>query len=103
MEKVSPTPRTLSAAEARANFSEIVTEAAYAGRETVIERNNRPLAVIIGYEDYQALRAGRDEAEAREARFAVYDRIHERNRDVDPEVVEQVVAEAVQAARKPKA
>ena len=48
--------RVFSASEARANFSELVTEAGYAGREAVIERNSRPVAVIIGYEQYLALR-----------------------------------------------
>jgi len=91
------TPRTVSAAEARANFSEIVTEAAYAGRDTVIERNNRPVAVVIGYQEYQALRTLRDKE--REARFAVYDRIRERNAHIDPDEAEQIITEAVQAAR----
>jgi prevent-host-death family protein len=101
------TPRTVSAAEARANFSEIITEAGYAGRETVIERNSRPVAVVIGYDEYEAFRAFRAEhasaRQAREARFAVYDRIKARNKGVPPEVVEQIVAEAVQATRKQKA
>ena len=48
--------RVFSVSEARANFSELVSEAGYAGRETVITRNNRPIAVIIGYEQYLALR-----------------------------------------------
>ena len=41
-------PRVVSTAEARANLSEIVSEAGYAGRETIIQRNNKPLAVVIG-------------------------------------------------------
>ena len=94
------TPRTVSAAEARANFSEIITEAAYAGRDTVIERNNRPVAVVIGYQEYQALRTLRDKE--REARFAVIDEIRARNADADPEQVERDVAEAVRAVRQSK-
>jgi prevent-host-death family protein len=93
-------PRTLSAAEARAHFSEIVTEAGYAGRDTIIERNNRPVAVVIGYAEYQALQALRDDA--RKARFAVLDEIRSRNADADPEQVERDIAEAIRAVRQSK-
>jgi prevent-host-death family protein len=86
----------ISAAEARANFSEIVTEAGYAGRETVIRRNNRPVAVIIGYEQYLELR---QQAGERAARFAVYDDIRARNLEAQPEQVEADVAAAVRAVR----
>jgi len=88
--------RVISAAEARANFSELVTEAGYAGRETVIRRNNRPVAVIIGYEQYLELR---QQAGERAARFAVYDDIRARNLEAQPEQVEPDVAAAVRAVR----
>jgi prevent-host-death family protein len=88
--------RIFSASEARANFSELVTEAGYAGREAVIERNNRPVAVIIGYEQYLELRR---QASERAARFAIYDEIRARNPEAEPEQVEADVAAAVRAAR----
>ena len=88
--------RMISAAEARANFSQLVTEAGYAGREAVIQRNNRPIAVIIGYEQYVELRR---QVKERAARFAVYDEIRARNPDVEPEQVEADVAAAVRAVR----
>jgi prevent-host-death family protein len=88
--------RTFSAAEARANFSQLVTEAGYAGREAVIQRNNRPVAVIIGYEQYVELRR---QASERAARFAVYDEIRSRNPEAQPEQVEADVAAAVRAVR----
>lgn len=88
--------RIISAAEARAKFSQLVTEAGYAGRESVIQRNNRPIAVIIGYEQYLELRRLAGE---RAARFAVYDEIRARNPDAEPEQVEADVAEAVRAVR----
>ncbi|HLF03218.1 MAG TPA: type II toxin-antitoxin system Phd/YefM family antitoxin [Anaerolineales bacterium] len=91
--------KVLSAAEARANFSEILTEAGYAGREIVIQRNNRPVAVVIGYEVYQELLAMREKAREREARFAVYDEIRARNATATPEQVEADVVEAVRAVR----
>jgi prevent-host-death family protein len=88
--------RVISASEARANFSELVTEAGYAGREAIIERNNRPVAVIIGYERYLELRRQSGE---RAARFAVYDEIRARNPEAEPEQVEVDVAAAVRAVR----
>jgi prevent-host-death family protein len=88
--------RVFSASEARANFSELVTEAGYAGREAIIERNNRPVAVIIGYDQYLELRR---QAGERAARFAVYDEIRARNPEVEPEQVEADVAAAVRAVR----
>lgn len=89
--------RIFSATEARANFSELVTEAGYAGREAIIECNNRPVAVIIGYEQYLELRR---QAGERAARFAVYDEIRARNVEATPEQVEADVAAAVRAVRE---
>ena len=54
--------RVYSTAEARAGLSQILTEAGYAGREAVIQRNNKPIAAIISYEQYQELLALRQEA-----------------------------------------
>ena len=88
--------RIFSASEARANFSELVTEAGYAGREAVIERNNRPIAVIIGYEQYMELR---QQAGERAARFAIYDEIRARSPEAEPEQVEVDVMDAVRAVR----
>lgn len=88
--------RKCSAAEARANFSRLIAEAGYAGRETIIQRNNKPIAVILGYDEYLALRK---QAGERAARFAIYDEIRTRNAEVEPEQVEADVAEALRAAR----
>jgi prevent-host-death family protein len=88
--------RICSAAEARANFSELVTEAGYSGRETIVRRNNRPVAVILGYREYLALR----EAAERAARFEVYDEIRRRNREAEPEQVAAGAADALHAVRR---
>jgi len=89
--------RVFSASEARANFSELVTEAGYADREAIIERNNRPIAVILGYEQYLELRR---QAGERAARFAIYDEIRARNAEATSEQVEADVADAVRAVRQ---
>ncbi len=91
--------KALSAAEARKNFSQVVTEAGYAGRETVIQRNNRPVAVVIGYEEYRELTALRKQVREREARFAIYDQIRARNPAAVPEQVEADIAEALRVVR----
>jgi len=91
--------RVYSAAEARAGLSQILAEAGYAGREAVIQRNNKPIAVIIGYEQYQELLALRQQTREREARFAVYDELRARNADAEPAQVEADVARAVRAVR----
>lgn len=88
--------RVISAAEARANFSQLVTEAGYAGRATIIQRNSRPIAIIVGYEQYIELCR---QAGERAARFAIYDEIRARNPEAQPEQVEADVAAAVRAVR----
>jgi prevent-host-death family protein len=92
--------RVYSAAEARVSLAQILAEAGYAGREAIIQRNNRPIAVVIGYEQYQELLALRRQSREREARFAVYDEIRTRNADAAPEQVEVDVAQAVKVVRK---
>ena len=94
--------RVYSAAEARANLAHILAEAGYAGREAVIQRNNKPIAVIIGYEQYRALVALRRQSREREARLAVYDEIRARNAEAEPAQVEADVAQAVKAVRARK-
>ena len=89
--------RKVNATEAQANFSQIVSEAGYAGQETVIERNNRPIAVVIGYDRYLELCRL---AEERADRFAIYDEIRARNPDAEPEQVAADVDAAVRAVRR---
>ncbi len=89
--------RAYNTATARANFSQLITEAGYAGREAIIQRNERPLAVIIGYKEYLEWR---QQAAERAARFRIYDEIHSRNINVEPEEVEADVAAALDAVRR---
>jgi len=91
--------RVYSAAEARAGLSHILAEAGYAGREAVIQRNNKPIAVIIGYAQYRELLTLRLQAREREARFAVYDEIRARKPEAEGAQVEADVAQAVKAVR----
>ncbi len=95
-------PKTLSAVQVRNRFSQVISEAHFKGEPTVVTRNNKPVAAIIGYEEYKALLTAREEQEEREAReerFKVYDEVRARNMGVTPEQVEADVTEAVTAVR----
>lgn len=94
--------RVISSVEARNSFSQILTEAAYANRPAIIERNNQPIAVVIGYEQYQGFLELWQKYREREGRFAIYDEIRARNVNVTPEEVAADVAEAVRAIRASK-
>lgn len=49
--------RTVSMAEAKSHFSELVGRAAYHGEHFVLERRGRPLAILLGVDEYWRLRA----------------------------------------------
>jgi prevent-host-death family protein len=83
--------------EARRSFSRLIGEAGFKGEHIIIERSGTPLAVLIGFDEYERLIAAR--AREREARFKRLLSIAERNPDVSPEQVEADVAEAVAAVR----
>ena len=60
----------------------------------MIERADKPLAVIISVDKYQYIQAKRQEAISR------LDRIRDKMGDADPEAVEKLVNEAVRKSRK---
>ena len=57
--------RVLSAVEARANFSRILSEAYFQGEPTIVSRNKEPIAVIIGIDDYKEFLALKERARRR--------------------------------------
>lgn len=52
--------KSLSLAIAKAKFSAIVTDAEYKKERLVIEKRNKPVAVVMGYDDYRRLEALED-------------------------------------------
>jgi prevent-host-death family protein len=54
------TMKALSVAHAKTKFSEIVTSAEHQKERVVIEKRNKPVAVVIGYDDYKKLEALED-------------------------------------------
>ncbi len=83
--------------EARRSFSRLIGEAGFKGEHIIIERSGTPMAVLIGFDEYERLIAAR--TREREARFNRLLAIAERNPDASPEQVETDVAEAVAAVR----
>lgn len=62
---------TVSAREAREEFSDLLNRASYARERVVITRNGRPVAALISMEDLELLRVledASDQAALREAR-----------------------------------
>jgi prevent-host-death family protein len=57
--------KALSLADAKTRFSEIVTSAEHEKERVVIEKRHKPVAVVIGYDDYKKLEALEDIYESR--------------------------------------
>jgi prevent-host-death family protein len=57
--------KALSVADAKTRFSEIVTSAEHQKERVVIEKRHKPVAVVIGYDDYKKLEALEDIYESR--------------------------------------
>jgi len=52
--------KALSLADAKAHFSEVVTNAEHKYERLLIEKRSKPVAVVIGYDDYMKLEAMED-------------------------------------------
>jgi len=57
--------KALSLAEAKAHFSEVVTNAEHKHERLLIEKRSKPVAVVIGYDDYMKLETLEDMYESR--------------------------------------
>jgi prevent-host-death family protein len=47
-------PRTVSVAEAKKHFGEVVKEAEERLERTIVTKAGKPVAVVVGYEDYES-------------------------------------------------
>jgi prevent-host-death family protein len=83
-----------TAQEARENLSDILGTVFYGKEPVIVEKRGRPVAVLISPEDFELLQ------QERERRFAVIDRIQERNADFDPEEVLRDVTAVVEEVRR---
>lgn len=57
--------RALSLADAKAHLSDVVTNAEHRHERVLIEKRKKPVAVVIGYDDYKKLEALEDMYESK--------------------------------------
>ncbi len=89
--------RTMNAVDARKRFGELLESVYHRDDEVVIERAGKPMAVVVPLAVYESW-------ERKRTRFwNAIKAVHERNKDVPPEVIEQEVAEAVREVRAERA
>jgi len=88
--------KKISALKARQNLGQIMNEVALRGDDYIIERAGKPLVAIIAMEKYQRLLE--DQEEALRSVKEIWNKLAGTNVDV----VEQVIKEAIETARKPK-
>lgn len=89
--------KKISAMKARQNLGQIMNEVAIRGDDYIVERAGKPLVAIIDMDKYQRLLEEREEA--LQAIRSIWNKME----GADPEEVEQIIQEAIQATRKSKA
>lgn len=88
--------KKISAMKARQNLGQIMNEVAIRGDDYIIERAGKPLVAIIDMDKYQRLQEVRQEA------LQAVRSIWSKMEGADAEEVEEIIGEAIQAARKLK-
>src|SRR2546425_10040413 len=86
--------KKVNALKACQQLGQLLEEVYYRGDQYIIEREGKPMAVVVPvwqFEEWQ---------QRREQFFAMIDAVHARNAEVPSEVIEQEIAEAGQAVRK---
>lgn len=85
----------MSAKEARDRFSGVLNRAYYQRESIIVERQGKPVAVVLSVADFE-----RYQQLAREQFFGAVDRIQARNAAHDPDEVLRDVTEAVDEVRQ---
>src|SRR5262245_15584760 len=62
---------TMTVAEAKNRFSDVLRRAEYGGERVVVERHGKPVAAIVSTDDLKRLEATDDAADLRDARAAL--------------------------------
>ena len=86
--------KKISAQKARQRFGELMDEVRIRGDRYIVERGNRPMVAVIPVEEYVTWE---------KIRKRLYERVRqmrERNQDIESEVLENEIREAVEAARQ---
>src|SRR5687768_7511312 len=92
-----PTTKSMSTTAAGKALPELVRQVSRQETRVVLEENGHPVAAIVSSADLERLT---QLDEAREDEWAVFDEIHARNIDRDPDEVERDVAEAIAEMRQ---
>jgi len=85
--------KKISAQKARQRFGELMDEVRIRGDRYIVERGKRPMVVVIPVEEYVAWE------KIREGLYEKIRQIRERNQDIESEVLEREIREAIEAAR----
>ncbi|MCB9475411.1 MAG: type II toxin-antitoxin system Phd/YefM family antitoxin [Deltaproteobacteria bacterium] len=91
--------KKVTAMQARKNLGQIMNEVAIREDDYVVERAGKPMVAIISLEKYELMRKERLEVNRKEA-FEAQKRIWEKMAEEDPDEMEALIAEAVEAVRK---
>ncbi len=92
-----PTIQTMKASQARQQWSQVLNKVLRKEARILVEKSGVPVAAIVSAEDLQWLQ----QYEAQRAeRWKVVDEIRARNRDKNPEQVEQDIASEIAAMRQ---
>jgi prevent-host-death family protein len=67
---------TMTVAEAKNRFSDVLRRAEYGGERVVVERHGKPVAAIVSTDDLRRLEATDDAADLRDARAALAEAKH---------------------------
>ena len=85
--------RKVNALKARQNLGQLLEKVFYQGDQFIVERAGRPMAAVVPLWQLEEWQKRRDRF------FSAVDELSQKNEAVDPESVEQDVADAVQAVR----
>ena len=86
--------KTISTAEARANFGDVLNSVHYTHEPIAIQKKGRTVAVLVSPETFQRLQ----DEDARD--WAAIKAVGERQHDVDPEALLAEVTAEVEAVRQ---
>jgi len=85
--------KKISAMQARKTLGQIMNEVALKGDDFIVERAGKPLVAIISMEKYEVIQKERDAA------LQALDRIWDKMKDEEIEVVENTINEAIRTTR----
>ena len=97
MREREPVTQTMTINDAERDFGKLVRKVSKQETRVVVEEDGAPVAAIVSTEDFRRL-TQLDKQRAKE--WQVFEEIHARNRDKDPDDVERDVAEAVAEMRE---